>query len=78
VADVTLETILASVLGVEPSELNDQSNARNTRNWDSMRHIEVLLAVETAFDIRFSMPEITGMQNLGDIRRLLAEKGAAA
>jgi acyl carrier protein len=75
---VTLETILASVLGVEPSELNDQSNARNTRNWDSMRHIEVLLAVETAFGIRFSMPEITGMQNLGDIRRLLAEKGAAA
>ena len=74
-ADVTLETILARVLGVEPSEIDDRSNARNTRNWDSMRHIEVLLAVETAFGVQFSIPEITGMQNVGDIRRLLIAKG---
>ena len=74
--NVTLETVLARVLEVEPIEINDRSNARNTRNWDSMRHIEVLLAVETAFGVQFSIPEITGMQNVGDIRRLLIAKGA--
>jgi acyl carrier protein len=75
-ANMTLETILARVLGVEASEINDRSNARNTRNWDSMRHIEVLLSVETAFNVQFSIPEITGLQDVGDIRRLLIAKGA--
>ena len=71
-----LEKIVAQVLAVDVSELSDDSNARNTRNWDSMRHIELLLAVETAFGVRFTMPEITSMQKLGDMRSLLGDKGA--
>lgn len=73
-----LETIIAQVLNVDEGNLSDESNAKNTPNWDSMRHIELLLAVEMAFGIQFSMPEITSMQNLGDMRRLLVDKGAAA
>lgn len=73
-----LEKIVAGVLSVDETLINDASNAKNTPNWDSMRHIELLLAVETAFGIRFSMPEITSMQNLGDMRRLLSEKGVEA
>ena len=71
-----LEKIVAQVLSVEESELNDDSNALNTRNWDSLRHIELLLAVETAYEVRFSMPEITSLQKLGDMRELLISKGA--
>ena len=72
-----LEKIVAQVLAVEETELNDNSNALNTQNWDSLKHIELLLAVETAYEIRFSMPEITSLQNLGDMRDLLTSKGAS-
>ena len=71
-----LEKIVAQVLSVDEQELSDESNAKNTKNWDSMRHIELLLAVETAYGVQFSMPEITGMQKLGDMRSLLEQKGA--
>ena len=71
-----LEKIVAQVLSVDENDLSDDSNAKNTRNWDSMRHIELLLAVETAYGVQFSMPEITGMQKLGDMRSLLEQKGA--
>ena len=74
---MVLKKVVGRVLNVEPDQLDDSSNAKNTRNWDSMRHIELLLAVETAFKVDFTMAEITSMQNLGDMRRLLAEKGAA-
>ena len=37
-----------------------------------------MLAVEAAFQVQFTMPEITGLQNLGDMRRVLQEKGIAA
>ena len=75
---VKLEQIVAKVLAVDVSTITDASNAKNTPNWDSMRHIELLLAVEVAFGVQFSMVEITSMQNLGDMRRLLHEKGVDA
>ena len=70
-----LETIIAKVLAVDEAMITDESNAKNTPNWDSMRHIELLLAVEVAFGVQFSMPEITSMQKIGDMKRLLVEKG---
>ena len=71
-----LNEIVANVLSVDPSILSDESNAKNTPNWDSARHIDLMLAVEVAYDVQFTMPEITSMQNLGDMRRLLEAKGA--
>ena len=71
-----LNTIVASILEISPEELTDDSNAQNTQRWDSLRHIEVIFAVESAFQVRFTMPEITALRNLGDIRRILIAKNA--
>ncbi len=69
-----LYNIIGKVLSVEPVTLNEESNAQNTPRWDSLRHIEVIFAVESAFHIRFTMPEIVNLRNLGDIRKLLVAK----
>jgi acyl carrier protein len=69
-----LYQIIGKVLGVESSTLTEDSDAQNTPRWDSLRHIEVIFAVESAFHVRFTMPEIVNLRNLGDIRRLLVAK----
>jgi acyl carrier protein len=69
-----LYELIGKVLGVDPSELNEESNAQNTPKWDSLRHIEVVFAMENAFHVRFTMPEISGLRKLGDIRKLLMTK----
>jgi acyl carrier protein len=69
-----LKQIVANVLGVDEHRLSEQSNSQNTPQWDSLRHIEVIFAIESAYHVRFSMPEITGLKNLGDIRSLLEAK----
>ena len=66
--------LVGQVLGVDASELTEESNAQNTPKWDSLRHIEVLFAMENAFHVRFTMPEISGLRKLGDIRKLLLAK----
>jgi acyl carrier protein len=71
-----LHQIVGNVLKVDQATLTSDSNATNTKNWDSLRHIEVIFAVESAYHVRFTMPEITSLRNLGDIRRLLVSKGA--
>ena len=66
--------IIGKVLGVDPATLTEELNAQSTPRWDSLRHIEVIFAVESAFHIRFTMPEIANLRNLGDIRKLLQAK----
>ncbi len=67
--------LIGKVLGVEASTLTEESNAQNTPRWDSLRHIEVIFAMENAFHVRFTMPEISGLRKLSDIRKLLLSKG---
>jgi acyl carrier protein len=69
-----LYQLIGKVLGVDPSTLNEESNAQNTPKWDSLRHIEVVFAMENAFHVRFTMPEIASLRKLGDIRQLLIAK----
>ena len=69
-----LYNIIGKVLGVDPSQLSEESNAQNTPKWDSLRHIEVVFAMENAFHVRFTMPEIASLRKLGDIRNLLDAK----
>lgn len=71
-----LTEIVAGVLGIDSAILSNESNAKNTPNWDSAKHIDLMLAVEVAYNVQFTMPEITSMQNLGDMRELLEAKGA--
>jgi acyl carrier protein len=69
-----LYQLVGKILGVDPSTLSDESNAQNTPKWDSLRHIEVVFAMENAFHVRFTMPEIASLRKLGDIRQLLLAK----
>ncbi len=69
--------IVGNILGVDPASLDEASNAANTPQWDSLRHIEVIFAVESAYQVRFTMPEIAGLRNLGDMRQLLVSKNVA-
>ena len=72
---MTLIEVVAQVIGIEPGELNARSRPNNTAGWDSLRHIEVMLAIETAFDVRLSMAELTSLKDLGDVGEALRKKG---
>lgn len=69
-----LYQLIGKVLGVDPATLSEESNAQNTPKWDSLHHIEVVFAMENAFHVRFTMPEIASLRKLGDIRQLLVAK----
>ncbi len=70
-----LEALFANLLR-EPIELiTEETSPRNTRSWDSLKHLEVVMAIEGAYSVQFSMPEIVGLNSLGSFRQLLKLKG---
>lgn len=74
---MTLIQVVAQVLNIDERMLNARSRPNNTEGWDSLRHIEVMLAIETAFDVRLTMMELTSLRDLGDVADALAAKGVA-
>lgn len=54
--------LIADVMGVDEAELPEPLTAENLPAWDSLRHFELMLALETDFGVRVpadAMPSLT-------------------
>lgn len=55
-------------------ELCEETTADDIEEWDSLEHINLIVAVEEHFGIKFSMGEVTGMKNVGAMADIIAER----
>ena len=72
---MTLEEIFAGTLHVPVTSINDETSPGTLRNWNSLRHIQLVTALEKQYRVEFSTPEILGLQSVGQARDLLRSKG---
>ena len=73
---MTLEEVVARVLR-EPLERIDDATGRETlRSWNSLCHVELILALEDAFAVKFTRREVARLTNVALLRAALREKGA--
>jgi acyl carrier protein len=70
-----LEELFAQVLHEPAASLSDAASPVTHRNWDSLRHIELVMAAEAEYGIRFATAEVTTIRTLGCMRALLQRKG---
>ena len=45
----------------------DESNAEDIEDWDSLEHINLVAAVEQEFGIKFTMAQVMGMKDVGEM-----------
>ena len=64
-----LYSIISKVMDVPESEINDQSSPENIESWDSFHGLVLVDELENNFNIKFTIEEITDVQNVGDIKR---------
>ena len=66
----TLEVVLdiaATMLKLPREALSRSSSAESVSGWDSLFHLNFIMAVEETYDIQFQPREIMAMQTLGDL-----------
>ena len=51
----------------EPVALKPETRAEDVDGWDSVRNVELMVAIERAFSIRFRTGEIAGLENVGQL-----------
>jgi acyl carrier protein len=78
-SDMTrLHEVVAEVLRQPIGTISDETSQKTAGSWDSLRHIELVMAVEDAFEVAFPPAEVSTMTSVAAIRQLLLRKGAAA
>jgi acyl carrier protein len=71
-----LTAIFRQIFDDQALVLSDTLTAADVRGWDSLSHINLILAVERSFEVRMSTREIRSMRNVGDMIMLLEKKVA--
>lgn len=55
-------------------EISDATTAHDVPAWDSIMHVNLVVAVEKAFNTSFTTKDIKGLANVGDLVRLIAKR----
>ena len=71
---VKLNEVFQDVFDDEDITVNDSTTADDIEDWDSLEHINLIVAVERAFGIKVSMGETTSMKNVGAMVDIIAER----
>lgn len=66
--------IMSRVLAIESSELTLSLRRESCQEWDSLRHMEIVVTLEELFCVQLTYEEISELQSVGDIVRVLSGK----
>jgi acyl carrier protein len=69
-----LRNIILKELKLSSYDINEKSTAKNVPGWDSLKHMNIILAVETEYNIKFKGLEILRIKNVGDLQNLINSK----
>ncbi len=69
-----LKNVFSVVFELDPNFINENSSPDNIDNWDSLKHMMLISALEEEFDIQFSDQEMLELLNYKLIKHILTEK----
>jgi acyl carrier protein len=69
-----MTTIFHDVFSREDIVLRPDLTAADVEGWDSFRMIEIVMAAEEKFKIKFHTKDLDSLNNVGDLVRVVREK----
>ena len=69
-----LHDIFLDVFDLDEVEVNEETSANDIEEWDSLSHIQLIVAIEKTFGIKFSSLEIMKWKNVGEMVDSMEEK----
>lgn len=69
-----LDEVFQDVFDDESIHVSDSTTADDIEDWDSLEHINLVVAIENKFGIKFNMSEVTSMKNVGEMVDIILER----
>lgn len=69
-----LDEIFQDTFDDEEIHVTPETTADDIEDWDSLEHINLVVAIEEEFGIKFKMNEVTSMKNVGEMVDIILER----
>jgi len=73
-AEDKLQRIFRDVFDDDELIITSDMTANDVDGWDSLSHVNLIVAIETRFNIRFSQRELLGFKTVDDLLRCIESK----
>ncbi len=73
-----VRNIASDIFGVPTNKITAESSPETIENWDSMQHLNLVLAIEEKFGVQLAPEDIEQMKNVGAIATLVEKLQSAA
>ena len=72
-----LNVIFCQVFDDDDIKITPTTTANDVDGWDSLSHVNLIVTIESKFNIRFSQKELLTFKNVGDLLNSIRSKIAA-
>lgn len=69
-----LNNVFREVFDDDSIIVTAETTSNDIEDWDSLEHINLIVAIENEFGIKFGMNEVTGMKNVGEMVKIINDK----
>jgi acyl carrier protein len=69
-----LQAVFRDIFDDESIVIHRAMTAKDIEEWDSLTHINLVVATEKEFGLRFSLAEIKALKNVGEFQDLIERK----
>jgi acyl carrier protein len=66
-----VRSIASDIFGVPADKITAESSPETIENWDSMQHLNLVLAIEEKFGVQLEPEGIEQMKNIGEVAALV-------
>lgn len=73
-----IRTIASDIFGVSADKITPASTPETIETWDSIQHLNLVLALEEKFGLQLSPEEIEQMKSMGEVIKVVEGKLQAA
>ena len=67
-----VRSVMSAVLGIDASRLGAEDSPVTVAEWDSVAHLQLMLALEEEFGVQFEADELASLRTIGMIETRLA------
>ncbi|MBF0594180.1 MAG: acyl carrier protein [Candidatus Omnitrophica bacterium] len=75
ISEERLKQVLADVFGIDVRQIGSATSVDTVKEWDSLKHLNLVLALEQQFDITFTVEQTVEILNYPLIKAVLGEHG---
>jgi acyl carrier protein len=69
-----IKKVMGDIFNIDVNSINDKSSSDSIENWDSLKHMNLLVALEEEFDVEFDDVDLENLLNFQLIHTAIRER----